>query len=410
MEDLERNLEKYADLIVKIGVNLQKGQQFIIEAHLESYELVRKIVSIAYDEGAKFVHVFWNDDELSKIRLLHANQDSLSYFPEWKAKLFEKLAEESTAYLSIGAPNPELFQGINQDKVSIFNKAIMTSMSRFLEIRMNMEISWCLAVTPTKAWASKVFPDLKLDERVEKLWKLIFKVNRLDSVDPVKEWKNHIQQLQLRLAYLNNKRFKKLHYKSPGTDLKVELPSNHIWQGGGITNSQGVYFVPNLPTEEVFTLPLKNGVNGTVKSTMPLIYRGSVINNFILTFEQGKVVDFKAETGQEALQKLIETDEGSCFLGEVALVSYDSPISKLGVTFYHTGLDENSSCHLAFGNAYPICLENGSSMSKEELINSGANLSLTHVDFMIGSSELNIDGETSDGKVEPIFKSGKWAI
>jgi aminopeptidase len=235
-------------------------------------------------------------------------------------------------------------------------------------------------------------------------------VTRADLENPVQAWNEHLQKLEQKLTYLNSKKFKKLHYSAPGTDLSIELPERHVWLGGGLHNAKGTVFVPNIPTEEVFTLPKKDGVNGVVSSTKPLSYNGTIIENFSLTFENGKIVDFKAEKGYETLQKLIETDEGSKYLGEVALVPHHSPISESNVIFFSTLFDENASNHLAIGAAYPTTLENGTSMSKEELAQHGANASLSHVDFMIGSAEMNVDAETSDGQRIPLMRNGDWAI
>ena len=256
----------------------------------------------------------------------------------------------------------------------------------------------------------KVFSDLSDIEAVEKLWENIFKIVRVDKDNPVEAWNEHLNNLQKKVDFLNIKKFKKLHYLSKDTDLSIELPEKHIWAGGGELNSKKTYFVANMPTEEVFTLPLKTGVNGKVKSTKPLNYSGNLIDNFILTFKDGKIVDFSAEKGYETLKKLIETDEGSHYLGEVALVPYDSPISNSNIIFYNTLFDENASCHLALGEAYPICIEGGSEMNSEELEKAGANNSLTHVDFMIGSPNLDITGETKDGVIIQIFKNGNWAF
>lgn len=272
------------------------------------------------------------------------------------------------------------------------------------------KFSWSIVAVPSPEWAAKVFPDLPEAQQVDRLWDVIFKTVRIGEQDAVAEWKTHLQNLDSRADLLNNKKYKKLHYTAPGTDLTIELPEGHIWVSGGSVNEQGHVFIANMPTEEVFTAPLKTGVNGTVRSTKPLSYGGNLIDGFSLTFENGRIVDYTAEQGLDALKNLIEMDEGAHYLGEVALVPHQSPISDTNILFYNTLFDENASNHLAIGNAYAFCLEGGKTMSKEELIERGMNSSLTHVDFMIGSGEMNIHGVTSEGAEEPIFLQGNWAV
>jgi aminopeptidase len=261
---------------------------------------------------------------------------------------------------------------------------------------------------PTPEWSAKVFPELDEETRVAKLWELIFKLTRVDGDNPVEAWKQHIDQLSEKKNLLNAKKYSKLHFKAPGTDLLVDLAEKHQWVSASSFNEKGTLYVPNLPTEEVFTMPNRNGVNGTVTSTKPLSYNGTLIKGFTFTFEEGKIVKATAEQGEEVLQRLLDMDEGARYLGEVALVPHDSPISNSNLIYYNTLFDENASCHLAIGNAYPFCLEGGTAMSKEELIAQGANISFTHVDFMIGSAEMDIDGITEDGSREPLFRQGNW--
>ncbi len=406
----ESNLEKYAELAVNIGINVQQGQTLVVNAPLISAEFVRKVAKKAYEAGAKNVHVEWNDEQLSLIKFLHAPDEAFTEFPMWKAKGYEELAKEGAAFLTIHASNPELLKDVNPDRIATASKTAAKAMEEYSQYIRSGKVSWSIVSVPTSEWASKVFPGLSEQESVDKLWESIFSVTRTDQDNPVQAWKEHVDNLQTRLAYLNGKKFKKLHYKSTGTDLVVELPEDHLWVGGGLHNEKGTYFIPNIPTEEVFTAPLKDGVNGVVSSTKPLNLRGNLIENFSLTFENGKIVDVKAEKGLETLKRLIETDEGSHYLGEVALVPFDSPISNANIIFYNTLFDENASSHFAIGSAYPLCIEGGTKMSKEELASKGANDSLTHVDFMIGSAELNIDVESADGTVVPLFRNGNWVI
>ena len=410
MENFDQLLEKYAELGVKIGVNIQEGQDLLINASLSAADFVRKITKIAYQAGAKNVHIEWNDDEVTKIRYHHAPDESFKEFPMWKARGFEEMAENGTAFLSIVSQDPDLLKGVDPERIATFNKTRGQALEKYRDYILSDKVSWSVLATPSKAWAKKVFPEGTSEEQIEKLWQAIFKATRVDQQDPVAAWKEHNDNLQNKVEYLNSKKYKKLHYKAQGTDLTIELPEKHLWVGGGGDNQVGVNFMANMPTEEVFTLPVKEGVNGYVSSSKPLSYGGNLIDNFILTFENGKIVDYKAETGYETLKRLIETDEGSQFLGEVALVPYDSPISNLNIIFYNTLFDENASCHLAIGNAYASCLDGGTTMSKEELIENGANQSITHVDFMIGSVDLDIDGETADGQFEAVFRNGNWAF
>ena len=276
---------------------------------------------------------------------------------------------------------------------------------------MNDINSWCVVSIPTKDWAKRVFPNVSEDEAVEQLWEAIFNATRINLEDPVKAWENHIENLVEKNKFLNEKNFKSLHYTaSNGTDLVVELPEGHIWVSGGGTNAKGTYFVANMPTEEVFTLPLKNGVNGVVYSTKPLNYGGKLIDDFKLTFKDGKVVEYEAKVGQEVLTDLLDIDDGAKYLGEVALVPHSSPISQSNIVYMNTLFDENASCHFAFGKAYPTNIKGGANMSDEELEKHGVNDSLTHVDFMVGSEDMNIIGKTYDGDRIEIFKNGEWAF
>lgn len=410
MNNLNDFLKKYAELSVRVGVNLQKGQTLVINSPIECADFVRLIAKEAYNAGAKDVHVEWNDEELTLIKFLNAPEESFSSFPKWKADGYEYLAKNDAAFLSISASNPELLKDVDSKRISEANKAKSIALKKYREYIMNSTVSWSVVSIPTRSWAKKVFSDLPEEKAMEKLWENIFKIVRVDKNSPLEAWSEHLNNLKNKVDFLNDKKLRKLHFLSKDTDLTIELPEKHLWAGGGEHNSKGTYFVANMPTEEVFTLPLKTGVNGKVKSTKPLNYSGNLIENFTLIFKEGKVVDFSAEKGYETLKKLLDTDEGSCYLGEVALVPYDSPISNSDVIFYNTLFDENASCHLALGEAYPTCLEGGSEMSSEELNKAGANISLTHVDFMIGSADLNITGETNSGEIVDIFKHGNWAF
>jgi aminopeptidase len=410
MSTFAENLEKYAELAVKVGINIQKGQTLVINAPTNNIDFVRLIAKKAYQAGAKNVHVEWNDEQLSLLKYTLAPDEAFTEYPMWKARGFEEMAENGAAFMSIIASNPDLLKDVEPDRIADANKTAGKALERYRNYIQADKVSWCVLAAPSKEWAEKVFPNTLGSESIEKLWEAIFYATRANLADPVAAWQEHNQTLLTKVDFLNNKKYAKLHYYGPGTDLTIELPEKHLWVGGSGPNEAGVEFVANMPTEEVFTLPKKDGVNGVVSSTKPLNYSGTVIDKFSLTFKNGKIVDFAAEEGYETLKRLIDIDTGSHFLGEVALVPHDSPISNSNIIFYNTLFDENASCHLAIGSAYSFNLEGGKTMSKEELQKNGANTSITHVDFMIGSSQLSIDGETKQGTREPLFKAGNWAF
>ncbi len=403
-------LLKYAELAVKVGVNIQKNQYLYISCSTDNLKLAQIITKSAYENGAKQVFVDLSDDELVRTRYEKAPKDSFDFFPPWKVQEREWLAENGAAFLSITSHNPDLLKGIEHEKIMAFQKASGTALANYYSWLQADKFSWTVIAAPSEQWAAKVFPNLPEDQQMNALWEAIFEATRINLENPVAAWLEHDQQLHSKADYLTSKQYKALHYLAPGTDLMIELPSKHIWTGGSSENVQGQIFMANMPTEEIFTAPLKTGVNGYVTSTKPLSYGGNIINNFKLTFKDGRIVDIAAEQGQEILTSLIETDEGAHYLGEIALVAHESPISQSGLLFYNTLFDENASNHLAIGNAYAFCIESGKEMSTEELLTKGLNHSLTHVDFMIGSDQMNIDGITKDEQKEPIFRNGNWAI
>lgn len=403
-------LKKYAELIVKTGINLQKKQQLFISSPIECADFARVIAEQAYEAGAINVIVDYNDEKLSLIKYNKATMESFEKEPKYFAMAREQLIKEKTGFISISASDPELLKGIDPNKISTQVKTTSRTMKNASAAMMSNEVPWCVVSIPTKGWAKKVFPDLSESEAVEKLWEAIFSIVRADKESPVSAWEEHLLKLKNRIEYLNEKNFKYLYYKSEGTDLVVELPQGHEWLGGAEYTKDGIKFVANMPTEEVFTLPKRDGVNGYVTSKKPLNYGGNLIDNFKLTFKEGKIVDFTAEKGEEILKGLLDTDEGARYLGEVALVGNNSPISNLDLIFFNTLFDENASCHFAFGKAYPTCLKNSDNMSEKELMEKGVNDSLTHIDFMIGSAELEIVGETAFGEKVQVFKNGDWVI
>lgn len=406
----EGNLLKYAELAVKIGVNIQKDQYLFIQASTEVAPFVRLVTKVAYESGARQVFVDFSDDEIGRLRYELAPEDSFEFYPEWKKLEREWLAEQGAAFMSIVSQSPDLLKGVDTKRIAATQKAAGTALNKYRQYVQSDKISWTVIAAASKDWAAKVFPELAVDEQVQALWDAIFKATRADLENPVEAWKNHDDTLHAKVDYLNDKKYAQLHYTAPGTDLTIDLPKGHLWCGAGSINERGHEFMANMPTEEVFTVPHKTGVNGYVSSTKPLSYGGNIIDNFKLTFENGRIVKVEAEQGEEILKQLVETDEGAHYLGEVALVPHESPISASGLLFFNTLFDENASNHFAIGSAYAFCLEGGKTMSQEDLLANGLNQSITHVDFMVGSGEMNIDGITADGQTEPVFRNGNWAF
>ena len=404
-------LKKYARLVVKVGVNLQDDQILVINSPLECAEFARLIAAEAFAAGAHDVVVSWGDEELARIRYAGGRKEIFTEFPEWRVRFYQDYAEQGAAFVSIAARNPEIFKDIEQEKLTLSAQAAGAALLEYRARLMNNENTWCVVSVPTAGWAKKVFPELGEEEAKARLWQEIFRTVRIEpETDPAAAWTEHIATLQKAAEFLNKQNFKTLHYKnSLGTDLTVELPEGHIWAGGAEKSATGVTFAANMPTEEVYSLPLREGVNGTVYASKPLIYNGNRIENFHLTFKEGRVVDFGAEVGEETLKELINMDEGSHYLGEVALVPYDSPISNSGILFYNTLFDENAACHLALGKAYPTCLEGGEKMDSVTLLQHGVNDSLVHEDFMIGTADLSIVGITREGEKVEIFRNGNFA-
>ncbi|OMF22066.1 aminopeptidase [Paenibacillus sp. FSL H8-0548] len=410
MSEFEHHLDTYAELIVKIGVNVQQGQEVFITGAVDQAALVRLVANRAYEAGASNVHVDWTDDTLSKLKYEKAADEVFASFPEWETSKRNSFVERGAVFISIVSSSPDLLKGIDSGRISSFQKAAGQGLKEFRRAIQADKVSWTVVAAASKPWAAKVFPEAGEEEAVELLWKAIFDSVRLHAEDPVKAWAEHNANLHSKGETLNKNHFQKLHYTAPGTDLTIELPEKHIWVAAGSTNVNNTPFMANMPTEEVFTVPLKTGVNGYVSSTKPLSYGGNIIDRFKLTFENGRIVKVEAEEGQEILQQLVDIDEGSHYLGEVALVPHESPISQSNILFYNTLFDENASNHLAIGSGYAFNIEGGKTMSPEELEASGVNASITHNDFMIGSAEMDVDGITKDGKIVPIFRKGNWAI
>lgn len=412
MNNKESLLKEFAHLAVEVGVNVQPGQLLVINAPIVAKDLVEMIVKRAYEVGAGRVMVNWQDDFSSKLFYEYASDERLAEVPEFTIERLKYIVAEKGAVISITSPNPEMLKDVDPKKIALASNASAPKYKFYSEHMMASKSQWSIIAYPNEAWAHKVFPELNKGKAVEKLLEAILYTSRVDTnSDAVENWKNHMHNLDVHNQILNDYNFKSLHFKnSLGTDLDIELVENHIWAGGGELSGDGIFFVPNIPTEENFTMPHNQKINGTVVSTKPLNVRGKVIPEFKLTFKDGRVVDFEAKEEYETLKTLLETDEGSKSLGEVALVSYDSPISNLNILFYNTLFDENASCHLALGNAYSMNIKNGTNMTEEELKKFGYNVSNIHVDFMFGSRDMEIVGTTHTGEKVTIFRKGNFVI
>ncbi|MEK4427096.1 aminopeptidase [Solibacillus sp. FSL K6-1523] len=403
-------LEQYAELAVRIGINVQKGQYVLINTSTETLDFTRIVVKKAYEAGAGRVHVNLTDASFERSYFENVSIEETTNFPKWIVAQREELIERKGALLWIEADDPDLLAGIDVEKIGAQQKASGTALVNYRKAVMNDDIAWSIIAIPSAKWAAKVFPQLPEEEQVPTLWDAIFKTVRIGEGDAVAKWQQHIESLENRAAQLNNKKYQLLHYKAPGTDLKIALPDKHLWVSGSSKSPDGTTFIANMPTEEVYTLPAKFGVNGIVSNTKPLVYKGNIIDDFTLTFENGKIIKAEAKVGHALLQQLIATDEGSAYLGEVALVPHESPISASNILYYNTLFDENASNHLAIGEAYPTCYEGGRALEAGQLEALGINQSFSHEDFMIGSANMDIDGVLADGTVEPIFRKGNWAF
>jgi len=410
LPNFEANLQTYAELIVKVGLNLQPNQRLLVIAPLPSAPLVRQAAMCAYQNGARLVDVFYGDEQLLLTRFQYAPRDSFEEEIRWPWNEAFQYAQNGDAVLQIVGTDPDLLKGQDPALVQAYNLARSKTLKPFsLEVARN-NLNWLIAGYAGASWADKVFPDLPPNQREDRLWQAVFDICRVTQPDPIAAWQQHLQHLAQRRAYLTQKQYAALHYTAPGTDLTIGLPRGHIWMGGSVQTPQGAPFMPNMPTEEVFTVPHKEQIHGTVKASKPLSYNGALIEDFSLTFDEGRVVDVQAGSGEAVLRNMIATDEGAASLGEVALVPYSSPISQSSLLFFNTLFDENAACHIALGRGLRFCLHNGATMSEEELSVQGINYSLIHVDFMIGSDRMNIDAITADGRREALMRNGEWAF
>ncbi|MBQ9459236.1 MAG: aminopeptidase [Oscillospiraceae bacterium] len=409
---MQEKWNEYAKLLVEVGLNVRKGQTLMLSSPIECAPFARLCVSAAYRAGCRDVVVNWSDDALTRERYLRADDAVFDEVPEWTKRLYNDSAAEDAAYLNISAHDPEALRGVDPDRITRSQRARYAALDPFYNALMTNGNAWCIGAVPIASWAKKVFPGVHEREAMDQLWDAIFESVRIKGDgSAVERWRAHLDTMAARTKKLNELRFKTLRYtNSLGTDLTVELPADHVWASGASTTPKGQSFVPNMPTEEIFTAPLKTGVNGVVYAALPLVVNGNVVDKFHFVLREGKIVEAHAETGEEFLKAAITVDENASYLGEVALVPYDSPISNQHILFYNTLFDENARCHLAFGRAYPECVEGGEKLSNEELESNGLNQSAAHNDFMIGTSDLSIVGTTADGREVQVFRDGNFAI
>jgi aminopeptidase len=404
-----QKLEKLAMAAVKVGLRLESGQDLVITAPINALPLVRLITKHAYQAGAGLVSTFYSDEETTLARYQYAPDASFDKASDWLYEGMAKAYEKGAARLAIAGDNPMMLAGQDPAKVARANKANSMAYKPALEKIANFDINWNIISYPNPSWARQVFPDLPEEMAVAKLADAIFAASRVDVADPVAAWEQHNANLRKRSTWLNGERFAALHFTGPGTDLTVGLADDHEWHGGASTAKNGITCNPNIPTEEVFTTPHALKVEGHVSSTKPLSHQGTLIDNIQVRFEGGRIVEAKASKGEEVLNKVLDTDEGARRLGEVALVPHSSPISKSGILFYNTLFDENASCHIALGQCYSKCFLNGASLSQDEIKAKGGNSSLIHIDWMIGSDKVDIDGIKADGARVPVMRKGEWA-
>lgn len=413
--DLDQMLRVYGDLVVKVALNLQPGQRLLIigpiafgGASLDAAPLVRRVAESAYRAGAPLVEAVWGDEALQLARFRDAPRDSFEGFSTWLPNALVDHVESGHAILSVSANDPDLLEDAPPELVGVAQQAAARAVRPFRELISRNRTNWAVVAAASPQWAARVFPDLRPGEQVGRLWAAIEKLCRLDRRDPIAAWEAHLEALAARRDLLNDKRYSALRYAGPGTDLAIGLPNGHLWVSGRSTSRSGIAFAPNLPTEEVFTMPHADRVDGVVRSSKPLSHGGTLIDNFTLRFENGRIVSLSAERGEEVLRQLVGTDAGAARLGELAFVPHSSPVAESGLLFYNTLFDENAATHLAIGSAYKFTLEGGETMTNEAFERAGGNLSAVHVDFMIGSADLNVDGVLNDGTREPLMRGGEW--
>ena len=406
-------LNKYAAFTVQVGVNVQKGQTLIIRCPVEGAYFGRACMEAAYKAGARDVVIRWEDEKAARIRMELGEEEALSETKPYELRSYLDYAESEggCCLLAIHASDPEIFKGLDTAKINRVSLAKQEAMKSWREYTMKDRVQWCVVAIPTPAWAASVFPGLSEDEAQEKLWSAIFDVCRVTGGDPVSAWKEHVAKTSACRDKLNELQLESIHMTSAnGTDLTVGLAEGHTWEGACSKAENGAVFIANVPTEEVFTAPHRERVNGVVKGTKPYVYNGQLIEGFSVTFKDGVVVDYSAEKNAELLGQLLDSDEGARRIGEIALVPASSPINRSGLLFYNTLFDENAACHIAFGAGYPTTVKGGAAMTTEQLLACGVNDSAIHEDVMVGAEDMTITGLTKSGETVTIFENGEWAI
>jgi aminopeptidase len=416
LEYFDQKLQKYADVIVKVGLNIQPGQDLMITGaftpgvNIEIAPIVRSVAASAYRAGARYVDVLWHDPFLRLQRYQMAPRDSFEYYPEWGVEGYIYHLKKGDAHLRFCADDPDLLKGQDSDLIGQEMHILAKIGKPIGEYISRNAVNWCVVAGVIPGWAACVFPGQSSDQQMDNLWEAIFKICRIDQADPIAAWEKHVKELAVRTDYLNAKAYDALHYTGPDTDLTLGIPTGAIWKSARFMSESGIDFIANLPTEEIFTLPHRQRIDGTIHSTRPFSYGNTLIDDFTLTFEKGKVVKAVAKRGEDLLTQLLATDENATSLGEVSLVADSSPISQTHTLFYNALIDENAASHLALGDAYRFSLRGGEGMTDEQFLAAGGNQSGVHVDFMVGSNKLDIDGLTKDRQAEPIMRQGEWAF
>jgi len=416
--EFEKKLEMYAEVILKVGLNFQPKQRLLIGgpsvAHdgvsFETAPLVRIIAKKAYQMGASLVDVVWADEQLRPIRFKYGSKKSLRLYPKWRIDAKLDIAQAGDAFLDIMSPRPDLLEEVDLSVILKFQLFLLKHLKPLSDLAIQFDYKWLIIATPNQPWADKVLPHIPSNERVQKLWDIIFEICRINEENPVSAWKKHDENLKKRCNYLNEKQYQALKLTSPETNLTIGLPKNHIWEGGSVKTNSEASFQPNIPTEEVFTSPNKDQVEGVVKTTKPVLIQGQIIEDCVFKFSEGRIIEVNARIGDNIIDKIINIDEGARRLGEIALVPHSSPISQTGLLFYNLLIDENASDHIALGQGFKSSLKDGKDLTKEEFITAGGNNSSIHLDLMIGSGEMNVKGILEDKTVEPIMQNGEWVF
>ncbi|MFX0074892.1 MAG: aminopeptidase [Candidatus Hermodarchaeota archaeon] len=416
--EFEKKLEKYTEVILKVGLNIQPKQRLLIGGpsvfqdgiSFDNAPLIRMISKKAYQMGANLVDVIWADEQLRPIRFKYGPRKSLRLYPKWRVDAKLDIAQAGDAHLEIMSPKPDLLESVDVSVILKFQLFLIKHTKPLSAYTSQFSFNWLIIATPNQAWADKLLPHIPSEERVQKLWEIIFDICYIGEEDPIAAWKKHDEKLKKRASYLNKQQYKTLKFTSPGTDLTIGLPKDHIWDGGSLKSRNGIVFQPNIPTEEIFTTPNKDQVEGVVKVTKPVLIEGQLIEDCVFNFSEGRIIEANAKIGNDTINSIISIDNGARRLGEIALVPHSSPISQMDMLFYNLLIDENASSHMALGRGFKSSFKNGNKLTDDEFIAAGGNMSTIHLDLMIGSGEMNVDGILDDGTREPIMQKGEWAF